>query len=114
MANSKEVNDMWRRTDVEDGHGQLDVTKVTGTLEHLFTASTTSDRTVDGAELGVVQALFAWALPLFVHRLWIFNVTHAHVLDLFRREETKLHLLDGLQRGAGIWKGVDIHGGGIW
>ena len=107
MANSKEVNDMWRRTDVEDGHGQLDVTKVTGTLKHLFTASTTS-------ELGVVQALFAWALPLFVHGLWIFNVTHAHVLDLFRREETKLHLLDGLQRGAGIWKRVNIHGGGIW
>jgi hypothetical protein len=101
-----------KRTDVEDGHGELNVTKVTGALEHVFTASTASNRAIDGTQLGVVQALFSRTHPLLVHGLWVLDVTHTHVFDLLGREETKLDLLNGLQRSAGIGKRVDVHGGG--
>lgn len=34
------------------------------------------------------------------HSFWVLNMAHAHTLDLFRRQETKLDLLDGAQRRA--------------
>jgi len=36
-----------KHTDVEDGHSKLNVTKVTGTLEHVFTAGAASNRAID-------------------------------------------------------------------
>lgn len=91
---------------MKDGNRKLDVAKVTGTLEHGFSAGTAHDRAVDGSQLWVVESLFAWFVPLLIHRLWIFDVADTHVLDFFRREETELDLLNRLQRSAGIREGM--------
>jgi len=105
---------LWRakHTDVEDGHGKLNMTKMTRTLEHVFTASTAGHRAVDGTQLGVVQSFLSRAHSLLIHGFGVLDVTDTHVLDFLGREETKLDLLDGLQRRAGIRERVDVHGGG--
>ena len=96
-------------TDVENWHCEFDMTKMSRTLEHIFSAGAASNGTVDGSKLGVVEALFARSVPLLVHGLGILDVTDAHILNLLGRKETKLDLLNRLQRSAGIGKGVDIH-----
>lgn len=55
-----------RRADVKHRHRELDVSEVTGTLLHVLAARRTLERAIDGAELGIVETLFAWALSLFV------------------------------------------------
>ena len=77
------------------------------------------ERAVDRSEMGIVETLFSRAKSGFVlqiqsvkmrmltsrfflffsyHSLWIFDMTHAHALDLLGRQETELDLLDGAQR----------------
>ncbi len=85
-------------TDVEDGHSQFDVPKVTRTFLHALFAGRTTVSAVDGAQLGVIQALFSRPLALLIHSLRILDVADTHVLDLFRREEAELNLLHRLQR----------------
>lgn len=41
---------------------------------------------------------------LFYHRLRVFYMYYTHILDFFRRKQTKLHLLNRAQRRAGILK----------
>lgn len=67
---------------MEDWNRKLDVAKVPGTLLLAFAASGTHGVAVDGAQLGVVQALLARPMSLLVHGLGILDVTDTHVLDL--------------------------------
>jgi hypothetical protein len=46
------------------------------------------------------------------HCLWVENLHDAHILDLFGREQTKLDLLDGLERRARIGELKISHGCG--
>ena len=85
-------------TRMKYGYGEFNVAKMSGTLGHVLTARRASVRTINTAQLGVVQALFTWSLALLVHRLWVLDVANTHVLGLFRGEETELNLLHRLQR----------------
>ena len=80
-----------------DWLGQLDVTEMTRAFVHAFTASSTLELTVNGTETWVVQAILPGLRPGFVHGLRILDSADGHVLDLLRREETKLDLFDGLE-----------------
>lgn len=98
-------------TNVKDGNGKFNMTKMTGAFEHIFSAGTASNGTVNGTELWVVEALFTGPVPLFVHGLGVLNVTNTHIFYLLGRKETKLNLLNRLQRSAGIRERVDVHDG---
>lgn len=89
-------------TDVEDGHGELDVSEMSRTIGQAFFTSRTLVGAVDGAEFGVIQALLSRPLTLLVHGLWVFNVAHTHVLDLFWREYAELNLAHLLLRRGGF------------
>lgn len=97
---------------MEDRHSELDMSKVTRAELGDFLASRASCAAVDGAEFGVVQALFPWRLALFVHGLGVLDVTDAHVLDLFGREQAELDLLHPLLGRRGEGKVVVRHGCG--
>src|SRR5262245_50234817 len=77
-------------TDMEDGHGQLDVAKVPGADLDVLLAGSAGEGTVDGAQLGVVETLRARQLLLLVHGLGVDDVDHAHGLDLLGREQAEL------------------------
>lgn len=83
---------------MKDGHSKFDVPEVARTFLLAFAASRAHLATIDGSELGVVQALLARSVALFVHCLGIFDVAYAHALDLIGREETELNLLYRLER----------------
>lgn len=90
---------------MEDWNGQLDVSEMTGTVLLTLSASRAHLATVDGAEFGVVQALLARPMALLVHGFWVFDVANAHVLDLFRREKSKLDFLHRLERRHRLGEG---------
>lgn len=87
-----------------DGLGQLDVAKVTWTLRHVLIARLALELAIDGAEAGIVEAFFARLGASFVHGLWVLDMADTHVLDLFRRQQTKLHLFDRAQRRIRVRK----------
>lgn len=97
---------------MEDRHSELNVPEVARTLDHALAASSAFVRTIDRAKLGIVQTLFTWPLPLLVHGLRILDVAYAHVLRLFRREESELNLLDRLERRRRVRKCEVRHGCG--
>jgi hypothetical protein len=85
-------------TDVEDGRGQLDVAKVTGADTDVLLARGARELAVNGAELGVVEALVARLGVGLVHGLRVDDVHDAHGLDLLGREQPELDLFDGPER----------------
>lgn len=91
---------IWRQalTDVEDGGGELNVAKVAGARLDVLLARRARVHAVNGAELGVVEALLARLLVLLVHGLGVDDVHDAHGLDLFGGEQAELDLLDGPER----------------
>ena len=106
--------DLAQEANMENWNRKLDVTKVTWTFEHVFTTSTACCGTIDRSQLWIVQTLFTRFVPLLVHSLGVFNVAYTHVFNFLRREHTKLNLLNGLQRRAGIRERVNVrHFGGI-
>jgi hypothetical protein len=78
----------------------------------VFFASRASEHTIDSAELGVIEALFAGFLIRLVHGLGVGDVDHAHGLDLLGREQAKLDLLDGPERTFRLNGSARRHGGG--
>lgn len=85
-------------TDMKDGGGELNVTKVArADLDVLF-ARRARVHAIDSAELGIVKTLFARFLLLFVHSLRVDDMDYAHGLDFFGREQPELDLLDGPER----------------
>lgn len=109
---------------------QLDVSEVTGTLLHVLAAGGARICAVNGAELGVIQTTFAGTLLCLVlrksvrahpghcivcthHSLRVDDVSDTHLLNLSRVEQTKLDLLDALQRRAGRRKVQVRHGDGV-
>ena len=93
---------------MEDGHSKFDVPEMARTLLLAFAAGSAHLATIDGAEFGVVQALLARPVALLVHRLGIFDMAHAHALDLIGRKETELNLLHRLERRRGVRKGCHV------
>lgn len=85
-------------TDVKNRRGQLDVAKVARADLDVLLARRARVHAVDGAELGVVEALLARLLLLLVHGLGVDDVDDAHGLDLLGREQAELDLLDGPER----------------
>lgn len=85
-------------TRVEDRRGQLNMTKMTRALRHVLSTGFALELPVDRAQSGIVETFLAWLGPSLVHGLRILDVRHTHVLDLLRRQDTKLDLLDRLER----------------
>lgn len=85
-------------TDMEDRRGELDVAKVARAHLDVLLARSARVHAVDGAELGVVEALLTRLLLLLVHGLWVDDVDDAHGLDLLGGEQPELDLLDGPER----------------
>lgn len=82
---------------VEDGFGQLDVTEMARALRHVLCARLALELSINGSKSRVVQALFAGLCTGLIHGLRIFDVGDAHILDLFRCQNTELDLLDSLE-----------------
>lgn len=95
---------------MKDGDGQLDVAKMTGTFLLALTAGRTHHAAVDGAQLGVVQALLARPLALLVQSLWVLDMANTYALDLLGREESELDLLHRLERRQRFREGRHVDG----
>lgn len=85
-----------------DRCGKLDVAEMTRTLGHVLSASLALELAVDGAKAGIVEAVLAGLCLLCVHRLRVLDVRHAQALDLIRRHDPKLDLLDRLDGRARV------------
>jgi len=83
---------------VVDRFRQLDMTKVTRALRHVLAARLAFELPIYGAEQRVVETAITRLHSALVHRLGVEDVGHTHILDLLRRQETELNLLDRLQR----------------
>jgi len=102
-------------TDVEDGHSQLDVSKMAGADLDVLLARRALVHAVDGTQPRVVEALDARQVLLLVHGLRVDDVHNAHRLDLLGREQAELDLLDGAQWALGHGGGATgSHGCGRW
>jgi hypothetical protein len=99
---------------MKDGHSQLNMAEVPGADLDVLLAGGALEHAVDGAQLGVIEALGARQVLLLVHGLGVDDAHHAHGLDLLGREEAELNLLDGAQRALGHRGGAaESHGGGM-
>jgi len=78
--------------------GKLNMTEVTGTLGHVFSARLALELPVDRAKKRIVETTVAGLRPRLVHRLGVEDVAHAHRLDFLRRQESELDLLDCTKR----------------
>ena len=87
---------------MEDRLGELDVAEMAGTFRHVLCTCLALELSIDRTESGIVEAFFARFCARFVHRLGVFDVGDAHILDLIRREDAELDLLDDLQRRTGV------------
>lgn len=67
-----------------DGYSQLNMAEVTRAFCHALLTGCAHERSIDGAQLWVVQTLFAWSHLGLVHGFWILDMDHAHALDFFR------------------------------
>lgn len=83
---------------MEDRLSQLDVAKVPRAFGHVLSARLALELAIDGAESRIIQAKFAGLCLLGVHRLGVLDVRDTHRLDLLRRQESELDLLDRLDR----------------
>ena len=83
---------------MEDGGGELNMAKVARADLDVLLAGCARVHAVDGAELGVVEALLTRLLLLLVHGLRVDDVDDTHGLDLFGREQPELDLLDDPER----------------
>lgn len=102
--NLQDLLDLLNEAGVIDWLGQLDVAKVARTFTHRLGTCLALELPVDGAEKGVVEATVAWLCLVLFHRLGVENVCHTHVFDLLRGHQTKLNLLDRLERRARVRK----------
>jgi hypothetical protein len=97
---------------MEDGSGQLDVAKVTGTSLDILLAGAAGVHAVDGTELGVVETLLTGPLVVLVHSLGVDDVHHTHGLDLLGGEQPELDLLDRPERTLRHCERAGRHGCG--
>lgn len=95
-----------------DRCGKLDVTEVTRTLGHVLGTGLALELAVDGAQAGVIQTVLAGLGLLGVHCLGILDVGDTQALDLIGRHDSKLDLLNGLDRRTGVRKREVRHLGG--
>jgi hypothetical protein len=86
------------RTRVEHGNCEFNVAEMPRALGHVLATCCTLVCAVDAAQLRVIQTPLAWPHALFVHCLGVLDVANTHIFCFFRREETELNLLDGLER----------------
>jgi hypothetical protein len=94
---------------VENGRGELNVAKVAGADLDVLFARGARVHAVNGAELGIVETLFARLRVGLVHGLGVDDVDHAHSLDLLGREQAELDLLDGPERTFREHRGAGRH-----
>lgn len=83
---------------VVDRCGKLDVAEMTRTFRHVLRACLALELAINGTKARVVETIFAGLCLLCVHRLGVLDVRNAQALDLIRRHDTKLDLLDRLHR----------------
>lgn len=98
----QDLLDFLDKTRMVDGLGQLDMTKMAGTLAHGLRTRLALELSVDGAEERVVEATVAGFRFVLFHRFRVQNVTNTHALDLFGRQKAKLNLLHCLERRARV------------
>ncbi len=94
----EDLLDLLDEARVEDRFSELNVTEMARTLRHILGASLALELPIDGTEKRVVQTTVARLGSRLIHSLRINNVGDTHVLDLLRREESKLDLLNRLER----------------
>lgn len=80
----QQLLDLLEKSRVEDRFCQLDVPEVARAFRHVLVASSTLELTVDGSQSRVIQTLFSRLQLALVHRLGVQDVSHTHILDLFR------------------------------
>jgi hypothetical protein len=97
---------------VEDGCGEFDMAKVTGADLNVLLARRARVHAVDGAKLGIVEALFTRLRVGLIHGLRVDDVDHAHGLDLLGGEQPELDLLDGPERTFRLHGCARRHDGG--
>ena len=86
---------------------KFDVAEMTRAFRHGLGAGFAPVLSVNGAEERVVQSTVTRLHARLVHGLWGDDVAHAHVLDLFRRQNAELYLLNSLERRARVGE-VDV------
>lgn len=89
-------------TNMEDWHRELNMSKMSRTLRHIFITGGALNCSVDRAESRISKTHVSRALVLFIHCFWVFYLCHAHVLDLFRGQKPELDLLNRAQRRTRI------------
>lgn len=129
--------------DMKDRGGELNMSKVAGTLLHILVARRAFEAAIDGAHARVTETVLARELLRLIlsrevstcrlecitslpgvaqrrtsnvsthHSLRIHNLADAHLLDLFRGEQAKLNLLDGPERSRRVCKVEIRHGCGL-
>ena len=100
--NLQQLLSLLKKAGVKDRLRQLDVAKVTRTLGHILIAGSTLELAIDGTQARVVQSSVSRLQLALVHRLRVQDVSDAHILDLLRRQESKLDLLDCAQRRIAV------------
>ncbi len=104
--NLQDLLDLLDEARVVNWLGQLNVTKVARAFAHRLGTRLALELSIDGTEKGIVEAAIAWFRSVLLHRLGVEDVCHAHVFDLLRGHQTKLNLLNSLERRARVreWK----------
>ena len=74
--------DLLDEAGMEDRLRELDVAEVPRALAHALLAGRTLVLSIDGTEAWVVETALTRLRPCLVHRLGVYDVSHAHILDL--------------------------------
>lgn len=107
----EDLLDLLDEARVEDRFGKFDVTKVARAFRHVLSASLALELAINRSKQRIVQAAVTRLGSRLVHCLRVDDMSHTHVLDLFRRQETKLDLLDRLERRTRVRKVKVRHAG---
>lgn len=84
------------------GLGQLDMTEMTRTLIHGLGTRFALELSIDRTKERVIETAIAWLDLVLLHRLGVENVADTHILYLLGRHQSKLNLLDRLERCARV------------
>lgn len=110
--NLQNLLDLLNETGVIHGFRQLDMPKVARTFAHSLCTGLASKLTIDRSEEGVVKTTIAWFRFVVLHCLGVKDMANTHVLNLLRRHQAELDLLDGFERSARVGEVKIRHGVG--
>jgi len=102
--NLQDLFDALDEARMENRFGQLDMAKMTGAFRHVLGACFALVLAVNGTEERVIETAITRFRSSLVHGLGVNDVAHTHGLDLLRRQESELNLLDNPEGRMGMRK----------